>query len=1401
MAIYVYTAGETNFDSMGICGALTPKRCEFSEKRNGLSQIVMEHPIDDFGRWAMLVAGCILKVDVPVRTTPEIDGTSLVTTVEKWKVKTTATSGQRKLYSKPSGGRVIKTLPVWADKAKTQRFEVTVVRKGANRYKAKTKYGSGWIPLSGLEYSVTDTIANDPAAIETVEPAWTIKPQFFRIREPKKTNKGVTVTASHIFYDMAGNITTYEPYSTAYPAWSSASAYTVGDMAARGGLNYFCIVAHTNHAPPNTTYWVDADSCFASLSKITGNCLIAHEFEGYTNLKDQRVGATWTRVKAVEALLAPNTGLVDRWGAELVRDNFEFYILREAGKNRGVRIEWKKNLLGIEYTTDITDVVARIMPIGKTYKGKPLFLAAGTYTVNGTTMTIGAGETWVTSPLAGDYAAPLMDTLNTDIKAKSGDASDVLNARLKMIEAVLNYFADTQCDQPSVNVRVDFVNLGKTIEYEQFKQLDDLYLCDRVRVRHPGIDVDVLTEVIGTVWDCLTGRFKSVELGRVQLDRTRIKMPVYQLPAGIPGSLVAPSTLGPGAVTDDFGTDVDMTGNESVQAIAQQYVKNAWITGEQVFKYAAGASTPTPASIIVSANLQNVLMGRWQYKNSGGSWVDYPTGDGNTTNTATSLVVKPGHAVWVNNVCTLQLLTDDANISDTFCLYKVSDGATGAAGTAAKVARISASAFVFKSTNGGVSYTPASIAMTPSFQSVTYSKWQYSTDGGNTFVDAVSGSNGITISGGVLTLANSSALFDADTTAVTFRLISSDAATTDSTTIHKLADGLSGLHVIVSNEAHTLPKTTGGVVTYTGSGTTLRVFEGATELIYDGVGTSNSRWKVTTTASGITRGTLTDSGDYLTVGDHSAMTGNTASIKYTVSGKRASGVAFSIDVYQSLSIAAQGDAGATGPQGIQGPAGADGAPTYTWIKYADTPTSGMSESPTNKVYMGIAYNKPTATESYAYSDYAWSLIKGTQGIQGPAGADGAPTYTWIKYATSAIGANMSDSPTGKTYIGLAYNKSTATESTTASDYTWALIQGPQGDAGADGLHGLTAILSNAAHTLPKTTDGTVTYTGSGTTMRLFEGATELSYDGTGLANGTYKVTTTAVGITCGALTDSGTYLTVGNHSDMVGNTASITFNISGKRANGTAFALSVIQTLSVAQQGATGANAVVFSIYAPNGSVFTNQTGTLTLQAAGYDGANQISSGATYVWKKYAGGSWVTISGATASTLTVSGSDVVGLQAYKCEMTYSGVVYSGTITLTDKTDNFQAGIQSTGGNTFRNGIGKSCLACRLWQNGVEFDTLKSTVMSETAPSSPSTGAYWYKITPTTPQVALMRWNGSIWQDVTTNPTYTHSKSYTWYRRDKDGNALDGGASFATGKVIYVDGDDVDQSTTWNCEVE
>ena len=186
--------------------------------------------------------------------------------------------------------------------------------------------------------------------------------------------------------------------------------------------------------------------------------------------------------------------------------------------------------------------------------------------------------------------------------------------------------------------------------------------------------------------------------------------------------------------------------------------------------------------------------------------------------------------------------------------------------------------------------------------------------------------------------------------------------------------------------------------------------------------------------------------------------------------------------------------------------------------------------------------------------------------------------------------------------------------------------------------------------------------------------------------------------------------------------------------------------------GAAGVSAVVFSLYAPNGTVFVNGQGSLTIQTAAYVGTTAIASGASYVWKKYASGSWQTVSGQTGPSLTVAGSTVDGVASFQCAMTYGGKTYTDTISLTDKTDNYQASIESSGGDVFKNAVGTSVLVCRLFQNGQEVDA-----------------------------------EGT-------------EHTYTWYRRDKDGGAMDGGSAFATGKSVSIDGDDVEVKTTFICEV-
>nr|DAZ46469.1 MAG TPA: tail protein [Caudoviricetes sp.] len=166
-----------------------------------------------------------------------------------------------------------------------------------------------------------------------------------------------------------------------------------------------------------------------------------------------------------------------------------------------------------------------------------------------------------------------------------------------------------------------------------------------------------------------------------------------------------------------------------------------------------------------------------------------------------------------------------------------------------------------------------------------------------------------------------------------------------------------------------------------------------------------------------------------------------------------------------------------GPQGIPG-VGTDGKTTYLHIRYApvQNPTAAQMSKTPNK-YIGT-YTDFSGVDSTDPSKYTWAKFEGDQGAQGPKGADGKSSYTWMKYATRPDGLDMSDSPdyvplldsagspildsageqiytvTQATYIGIATNKDTATESTNPADYTWSRFRGVDGYDGKDGANGI-----------------------------------------------------------------------------------------------------------------------------------------------------------------------------------------------------------------------------------------------------------------------------------------------------------------------------------------------------------
>lgn len=358
-----------------------------------------------------------------------------------------------------------------------------------------------------------------------------------------------------------------------------------------------------------------------------------------------------------------------------------------------------------------------------------------------------------------------------------------------------------------------------------------------------------------------------------------------------------------------------------------------------------------------------------------------------------------------------------------------------------------------------------------------------------------------------------------------------------------------------------------------------------------------------------------------------------------------------------------------------------------------------------------------------------------------------------------------------------------------------MYDGSKGDPGAPGsagTGGLSVILGNEAQTIACTSEGAVAVALDVTIP--FTGYVGITQTACTCAVGTLPTGVTVKENTAATASKAGMLvLTFAANANLGGasvlnGTIDLTFTISGK----TLVKKFGWTKSNKGSSGANGKNAVVFSIYAPNGTIVMNQSGSLTLNTAAYDGATAITSGATYQWAKYASGKWTDISGATSATLNVSGADIVNIQSYRCTMTYGGKSYVDVITVEDKSDPYISEMLSIGGFTVKNNQGGLVPYIIVRTNQKEVDALLGNI-GETAPSTPASGMFWYKVDHTAKTVTLMKYNGTSW----VNATEKQELTYTWYKQDKDGKEV---AFDKTGKVIYLSAEDIDSLATLQCDV-
>lgn len=202
-----------------------------------------------------------------------------------------------------------------------------------------------------------------------------------------------------------------------------------------------------------------------------------------------------------------DNSFVNRWGGEILFNNYQVVINERVGGDYGVELRYGKNIPvdGLTEDADIRDVVTRIYP--KAYNGH-------TMTNNG----------YVDSPLIESYPTVKARTITfSDVKMREDAQEDdeengvIVCDTQSELDAALTQRCNEQynagLDKPTVSISADMVLLANTEQYKDYAVLEEVSLGDTIHCinNHLGIVTDA--RVIELEYDCIHKRVLSVELG------------------------------------------------------------------------------------------------------------------------------------------------------------------------------------------------------------------------------------------------------------------------------------------------------------------------------------------------------------------------------------------------------------------------------------------------------------------------------------------------------------------------------------------------------------------------------------------------------------------------------------------------------------------------------------------------------------------------------------------------------------------------------------------------------------------------------------------------------------------------------------------------------------------------
>ncbi|EOU1805654.1 peptidoglycan DD-metalloendopeptidase family protein [Clostridium perfringens] len=228
------------------------------------------------------------------------------------------------------------------------------------------------------------------------------------------------------------------------------------------------------------------------------------KFKGHSDIELINT-AYFVKLNSIQAINGDKeNSFRNRWGGEMLYDNFDIYVNTRIGKDNGIRIKYKRNMEDVNLTVDRDSIITKGCPVA--YDGKML------------------PEKYICSQLINQYPIVCEGFIDvSDLKLKDPENQDdegfdteeeLYNAMRKRMA----YLYNNGLDKPKVSGSVKLANLANTIDYKDFENLERVGIGDTVTIDHEEIGIDIKTRCIVIEWDLVTEEILNTEFGDVEVN-------------------------------------------------------------------------------------------------------------------------------------------------------------------------------------------------------------------------------------------------------------------------------------------------------------------------------------------------------------------------------------------------------------------------------------------------------------------------------------------------------------------------------------------------------------------------------------------------------------------------------------------------------------------------------------------------------------------------------------------------------------------------------------------------------------------------------------------------------------------------------------------------------------------